>query len=130
VLASFLFHTRASALTPVQVRAALGKEATATPEATRWCSDACVCRYLRARQWDVAKAAALLQATLEWRAAEAIDSLTVAAVAAEAETGKMQRLSCLDLHGRPVLLLRPGFENTSGMAGQASHFPPCLQTRC
>ena len=32
-----------------------------------WADVPCCARYLRARQWDVAKAVAMLQATLEWR---------------------------------------------------------------
>ena len=88
-----------------------------SPEA-RFCTDACLCRYLRARAWDVGKAAKMLEASLQWRAAVGIEELSFADVAAEAETGKMQRLTCRDSHGRPVLCMRPGRENTRHAAGQ------------
>jgi hypothetical protein len=77
-----------------------------------------LCRYLRARAWDVAKATKLLHASLQWRAAVEIDALRFQDVAPEAETGKMLRLPCLDKKGRPVLLMRPGNENTRVAAGQ------------
>jgi hypothetical protein len=86
--------------------------------AARYCTDACLCRYLRARAWDVGKAAKLLDASLHWRAAVGVDALRFEEVAPEAETGKMLRLPCRDSHGRPVLLMRPGNENTRHAAGQ------------
>jgi hypothetical protein len=86
--------------------------------AARFCTDACLCRYLRARAWDVAKAAKMLDASLHWRMAVGIEALRFAEVAPEAATGKMQRLDCADRAGRPVLLMRPGCENTSVAAGQ------------
>ncbi len=37
------------------------------PHASQWLSDATLCRFLRARQWDVPKATAMLANTLKWR---------------------------------------------------------------
>jgi hypothetical protein len=88
-----------------------------SPEA-RFCTDACLCRYLRARAWDVAKATKLLHASLQWRASVDIDALCFKDVAPEAVTGKMFRLPGLDKKGRPVLLMSPGKENTRDAAGQ------------
>ena len=88
-----------------------------SPEA-RFCTDACLCRYLRARAWDVAKATKLLHGSLQWRASVAIDALCFKDVAPEAVTGKMFRLPGLDKKGRPVLLMSPGRENTRDAAGQ------------
>ena len=89
-----------------------------SPEA-RFCTDACLCRYLRARAWDVAKATKLLHGSLQWRASVAIDALCFKDVAPEAVTGKMFRLPGVDKKGRPVLLMSPGKENTRDAAGQA-----------
>jgi hypothetical protein len=108
------------ALSPhTQLREALRLDALppASP-AARYCTDACLCRYLRARAWDVAKATKMLDASLHWRSAVAIEALRFQEVAPEAATGKMQRLDCADRAGRPVLLMRPGCENTSVAAGQ------------
>ncbi len=66
----------------------------------------------------MAKAAKLLEATLQWRLTVQLDQLRFADVAAEAATGKMQRLPIYDSAGRPVLLMRPGLENTRAAAGQ------------
>ena len=88
-----------------------------SPEA-RFCTDACLCRYLRARAWDVAKATKLLHGSLQWRASVAIDALCFKDVAPEAVTGKMFRLPGVDKKGRPVLLMSPGKENTRDAAGQ------------
>jgi hypothetical protein len=86
--------------------------------AARFATDACLCRYLRARAWNVEKATKMLHATLEWRTAVRIDALCFDEVASEAATGKMLRLPCCDRKGRPLLLMRPGNENTRAAAGQ------------
>ena len=88
-----------------------------SPEA-RFCTDACLCRYLRARAWDVAKATKLLHGSLQWRASVDIEALRFQDVAPEAETGKMLRLPFVDKKGRPILLMRPGNENTRVAEGQ------------
>jgi len=36
-------------------------------KASIFCSDACISRYLRARNWNVKKAAKMLKLTLKWR---------------------------------------------------------------
>ena len=42
--------------------------ALALDEKTRqWADDACLCRFLRAREWDVAKAGEMLSVALKWR---------------------------------------------------------------
>ena len=66
----------------------------------------------------MAKATKLLHGSLQWRASVGIDALSFKDVAPEAETGKMLRLPGLDKKGRPVLLMRPGNENTRDAAGQ------------
>lgn len=86
--------------------------------AARYATDACLCRYLRARAWDVGKAQKMLQASLKWRAVSGVDALRYSEVQAECATGKMHRLHCRDRKGRPVLVLRPALENTREAKGQ------------
>jgi hypothetical protein len=75
-------------------------------------------RYLRARQYDVSKALALLQGTLVWRGTMRPDTLRAVDMEAEAETGKI-RVGQLDRHGRPIVILDNTVENhVSGREGQ------------
>jgi len=67
---------------------------------------------------DVGKAKKMLEATLKWRADSGVERITYGQVAAEAATGKMTRLKIRDRTGRPVLLMRPRFENTKLADGQ------------
>jgi polyribonucleotide 5'-hydroxyl-kinase len=60
----------------------------------------------------------MLEATLKWRQSSGVDSLSYDQVRQEGATGKMQRLRMQDKEGRPVLLMRPRFENTRQAEGQ------------
>lgn len=91
-----------------ELRAHFAKDAVPGSAAERFLCDANLCRYLRARQWDVAKAIHMLQGALEWRAKSGVDEIRFEHVKAESVTGKIQRLPHLDKHGRPILVLRPG----------------------
>ena len=109
----------ATTLPALQLREALKLSSLpADSPVARFCTAACLCRYLRARGWDVVKAKKMLDATLTWRVSSGVDALRFADVAAEATTGKMTRLGCRDRKGRPVLLMRPRFENTRQPQGQ------------
>ena len=46
------------------------------PLEQHWADDACLLRYLRARDYDLDKAEKLLRDTLEWRQSYGIDSIT------------------------------------------------------
>ena len=122
--------THASTCAP-QLREALKLGSMpADSSVARFCTDACLCRYLRARGWDVVKAKKMLDGTLAWRAASGVDALRFADVAAEAATGKMSRLGCRDRKGRPVLLMRPRFENTRQPAGQIQFLTWNMEAAC
>ena len=96
--------------------------------ARRFCTDACLARCLRARGWDVARAAKLLRATLAWREAFGVEALTWADVAQEGATGKTYRLRARDRRGRPVLCLAPGRENSRDHVGQIRHLVYAMET--
>jgi len=82
-----------------------------TPALRAFVTDACLCRYLRARKWNVNKALKMLVGTLHWRAERKPEALTWDDVAVEAQTGKQYR-SGRDKRGRRVLVMRPDRENT------------------
>jgi polyribonucleotide 5'-hydroxyl-kinase len=75
-------------------------------------------RYLRARQWDFAKAEAMLRATLDWRLSFKPHALTWADVEREAATGKLFVSPHPDIDGRPVVIMRPRHENSRDREGQ------------
>lgn len=75
-------------------------------------------RYLRARQWDLAKAEAMLRATLKWRLDFRPHDLTWRDVEREACTGKLFVSPHPDIDGRPVVVMRPRHENSRDRDGQ------------
>lgn len=72
----------------------------------------------------------MLEATLSWRASSGVDTLRFSDVSAEALTGKMCRLGCRDRKGRPVLLMRPRFENTRQPQGQIRFLIWNMESSC
>ncbi|GKV09298.1 hypothetical protein SLEP1_g20820 [Rubroshorea leprosula] len=92
-----------------------------------FCNDACVARYLRARNWNVKKATKMLKASLKWRAEYKPEEIRWDEVAHEAETGKIYRSNYLDKHGRAVLVLRPGCQNSKSTKGQIRYLVYCME---
>lgn len=86
-----------------------------------YCSDACLRRYLRARNWNVGKAKSMLEETLKWRDSCKPEDIRWEEVAVEHETGKMYRGSFTDKLGRPVIIMIPRNQNTSSHDGQLQH---------
>ncbi|GAV57485.1 CRAL_TRIO domain-containing protein/CRAL_TRIO_N domain-containing protein [Cephalotus follicularis] len=86
------------------------------------CSDASMTRYLRARNWNTKKAAKMLKETLKWRLEYKPEKIRWEDVAQEAKTGKIYRANYLDKRGRTVLVMRPGFQNTTATVGQIRYF--------
>ncbi|MFS7941205.1 putative CRAL/TRIO domain, CRAL-TRIO lipid binding domain superfamily [Helianthus anomalus] len=79
-------------------------------EFSRYCSDASISRYLRARNWNIKKAVKMFEASLIWRMSYKPEEILWEHVAAEGGTGKIYRSSCKDKNGRVVLVLRPRFQ--------------------
>ncbi|CAI5503478.1 unnamed protein product [Closterium sp. Naga37s-1] len=118
-------------LTPVEqddkvkeLRASLGP---LPKRAQIFCSDACLRRYLRARNWHVQRAERMLRDTLKWRDQCRPEEIRWADVAEEGATGKVYRTAFQDKHGRPVVVLSAGQQNTSNHAGQVRHLVHCLE---
>ncbi|CAK7341667.1 unnamed protein product [Dovyalis caffra] len=106
------------------VRKILGPVANKLPVL---CSDASISRYLRARNWNTKKASKMLKATLKWRWEFKPEKIQWEDVAREAETGKIYRANYFDKEGRTILILRPGFQNTSDIKGQIRHLVYCVE---
>ncbi|KAJ8466704.1 hypothetical protein OPV22_029256 [Ensete ventricosum] len=107
-----------------EVRRGLGPLADKLPNL---CSDGWILRYLSARNWDADKASKMLKETLKWRLEYKPESIRWEDVAREAETGKLYRANYLDKYGRTVLVMRPGFQNTSSTKGQIRYLVYCIE---
>lgn len=87
----------------------------------QYCTEACLKRYLEARSWNVDKSKKMLEETLRWRSSYKPEEIRWHEVATEGETGKVFRANFHDRHGRTVLILRPGKQNTSSIENQVKH---------
>ncbi|XP_072952716.1 uncharacterized protein [Typha angustifolia] len=92
-----------------------------------YCSDASIARYLTARNWNVKKATKMLKETLKWRMEYKPEEIRWDEVAHEAETGKIYRTSCFDKHGRSILVMKPGCQNTKSIKGQMRYLVYCME---
>ncbi|OAY60740.1 CRAL-TRIO domain-containing protein C23B6.04c [Manihot esculenta] len=93
-----------------ELRAALGP---LSGSSLKYCTDACLRRYLEARNWNVDKAHKMLEETLKWRASYKPEEIRWHEISHEGETGKVFRANFHDRYGRTVLIMRPGMQNTS-----------------
>ncbi|XP_043692405.1 phosphatidylinositol transfer protein 3-like [Telopea speciosissima] len=107
-----------------EVRQLMGPIADKLPNL---CSDASILRYLRARNWNANKACKMLKETLKWRLDYKPEKICWEDVAREAETGKIYSSGYLDKYGRTVLVMRPGFQNTTSTRGQIKYLVYCME---
>uniref|UniRef100_A0A453H8V0 CRAL-TRIO domain-containing protein n=4 Tax=Aegilops tauschii subsp. strangulata TaxID=200361 RepID=A0A453H8V0_AEGTS len=98
-----------------ELRAALGPMSA---RGEKYCSEACLARYLEARNWNVDKSRKMLEESLKWRALSRPEDIRWPDVSVEAETGKMYRATFTDREGRTVVIMRPAKQNTSSHEGQ------------
>eukprot|EP00045_Choanoeca_perplexa_P004304 m.37401 g.37401 ORF g.37401 m.37401 type:complete len:187 (+) comp12497_c0_seq8:96-656(+) len=82
-----------------------------TPAQQAWITDACLLRYLRARDFKLDAAEKLLRGTLQWRIDYGVEDITPDEIYEEARSGK-NYLHGSDKHGRPVIYQRPRRQNT------------------
>ncbi|PKA47492.1 hypothetical protein AXF42_Ash020662 [Apostasia shenzhenica] len=61
-----------------------------------YCTEACLRRYLRARNWNVAKSKKMLEETLNWRSTYKPEEIPWHEVSTEGETGKAYRAAFQD----------------------------------
>ncbi|WCJ24903.1 Sec14p-like phosphatidylinositol transfer family protein [Euphorbia peplus] len=101
-----------------EVKAALGP---LSGRSLKYCSDACLTRYLEARNWNVDKARKMLLDTLKWRASYKPEEIRWHEISHEGETGKVFKANFHDRYGRTVLIMRPGMQNTSCAEDNIKH---------
>ncbi|CAA2946962.1 random slug 5-like [Olea europaea subsp. europaea] len=87
----------------------------------KFCTDACLRRYLEARNWNVDKAHKMLEETLKWRSTFEPEEIRWHEVALEGETGKVSKANFHDRLGRTVLIMRPGKQNSASPEGNIRH---------
>ncbi|GAU15312.1 hypothetical protein TSUD_03810, partial [Trifolium subterraneum] len=85
---------------------------------SKYCTDACLRRYLEARNWNVDKSKKMLEDTLKWRSVYKPEKIRWDEVAEEGETGKVYRASFHDRQGRT---------NTSSLDNQIKHLVYLLE---
>ncbi|XP_020583035.1 random slug protein 5-like [Phalaenopsis equestris] len=92
-----------------------------------FCSDASISRFLRARNWNSDKAGKMFKEALKWRLEYRPELIRWEDIADEAKTGKIYRADYQDKFGRPVLVMRPGFQNTNAVKGQIKYLVYCME---
>ncbi|KAA0036232.1 hypothetical protein IC582_018429 [Cucumis melo] len=101
-----------------ELRGALGH---LSGRSLKYCNDACLRRYLAARNWDLHKAKKMVEDSLKWRATYKPEEIRWHEVAHEGETGKSFRANFYDRFGRTVLISRPGMQNTNSPEDNVRH---------
>jgi len=88
------------------------KDAILDDEEKKWCDDMCLCRYLRARNWELPKSESMIRKTLIWRRKYQPHKITAKDVEIELNNpGKMYR-NGFDKKGQPLIYMKPGKDNT------------------
>ncbi|KAL7097587.1 hypothetical protein ACP275_10G153700 [Erythranthe tilingii] len=108
-----------------EVRKLLGPVANKFPTQ---CCDASILRYLRARNWNAKKATKMLKETLKWRIQYRPDNIKWDDIAQEAARGKIYRANYSDKHGRTVLVMRPGLQNSNSVEEQIKCLVYCMES--
>ncbi|CAL9083846.1 unnamed protein product [Musa textilis] len=92
-----------------------------------FCTDACLRRYLEARNWNVDKSKKMLEETLKWRSTYKPEEIRWHEVATESETGKLYRANFHDREGRTIIVMKPAKQNTSSHDNQLRHLVYVLE---
>lgn len=90
-------------------------------------SDASILRFLRARNWNTKKTPKMLKETLKWQLEFKPEKIRWEDIAHEAETGKVYRANYFDKQGRSVVIMRPGFQNSTSNEGQIRCLVYCME---
>jgi len=71
-----------------------------------WLDERCLCRYLRARDWDLEKAEHMIRCTLAWRVDYKPEEITAAEIEDQSKTGKMYFNYEYSKRGYPVVYMK------------------------
>ncbi|KAH7373391.1 hypothetical protein KP509_17G053700 [Ceratopteris richardii] len=119
------------ALSPLEERAKINELhaslGTMTEVESKFCTDACLHRYLIATNWSKKKAGKMIKDTLKWRDLYKPQHVEWEEISKEAEAGKIYRANFRDRNGRTVLVMRPGVENTGNLEGQLRYLVFCME---
>lgn len=77
-----------------------------TDKQKEWLDERCLCRYLRAREWDLEKAEHMIRCTLAWRADYKPEEITAAEIEDQSKTGKMYFCYEYSKRGYPVVYMK------------------------
>jgi len=88
------------------------KELNLEPKLQSYCSEACLIRYLKARDWDLKKSMKLIKSSIEWRRTSKPEAIFASDLTAQAISGKIFRRG-VDQKGRPVIYMTPARENST-----------------
>ncbi|KAG0306984.1 hypothetical protein BGZ98_001351 [Dissophora globulifera] len=91
-----------------------------SPAERAWTDDACLLRYLRARKWSLADAKVAVRDTLRWRKSFNPMVADRDVLWTETASGKIY-VSGFDIESRPLLYMKPRYENTSASPAQIHH---------
>jgi len=97
----------------------------------KWLTDECLLRYLRARDYKLDRSFAMIKETLKWRKEYGVVELMMGdltSIKKESESGKMY-VNGFDKKGRPILYMKPRYQNTKGADDQIRHLVYTLE-RC
>lgn len=126
-----MFRRRFHEVDDAQVEAKIGQLRSALGSLSgcslKFCTDACLMRYLVARNWNVNQAHKMLVETLRWRLEFKPEEIRWHEVAREAETGKVYRANFHDREGRTVLIMKAGIKNTSSLDDNVRHLVYLLE---
>eukprot|EP01112_Ceratiomyxa_fruticulosa_P008510 TRINITY_DN2205_c0_g1_i1.p1 TRINITY_DN2205_c0_g1~~TRINITY_DN2205_c0_g1_i1.p1 ORF type:complete len:327 (-),score=67.84 TRINITY_DN2205_c0_g1_i1:28-1008(-) len=88
------------------------QDALVTEYERNWCTEMMLCRYLRARNYDLDKSEKMLRDTIAWRREYKPMCITAEDIMIELKNeGKLYR-NGKDKLGRPIIYMRPGKDNT------------------
>lgn len=73
---------------------------------TRWLSDQCLCRFLRARNWNLSKAQTMISGSIEWRREYKPWALTSEDVDIELNNPGKLYLGGVDKYLRPIIVMK------------------------
>ncbi|KAG0630168.1 hypothetical protein M758_1G159000 [Ceratodon purpureus] len=93
-----------------ELRAAIGPQ---TGRLDQFADDACLMRYLRARDWNLKNAEKMLKETLAWRESYKPEDIRWSDIAGESESGKVYRANFKGKKGHTVVVMHPGRQNTT-----------------
>ncbi|XP_008790372.1 phosphatidylinositol transfer protein 3-like isoform X2 [Phoenix dactylifera] len=107
-----------------ELRAAMGP---LSGRSLKYCTDACLRRYLEARNWNVYESKKMLEEMLKWRSTYKPEEIRWHEVAIEGETGKLYIANFHDREGRTVLVMKPAKQNSSSHINQIRHLVYILE---